>query len=207
MTEDSARANSRRDGTGKTSGISRRLRARKSDKEPIRASPCRPAATLNAPRQTGRAHESRALRPQILDIPTIRCISVNQAGVSSRKSVVAALLGYGTYATDTYGTDDMKIKRPPAEDIVPVCSFDTLRRPLHDDEVKALYGHEFKVPLPDPSGSSSSHQFEEEYLKQLIYLLIWKRMEREMLDKYSGSISKFVQQLDSYTSSFDNVFE
>ncbi len=101
----------------------------------------------------------------------------------------------------------MKIKRSPAEDFVPVCSLDTLRRPLRDDEVEELYGNEFKVPLPHPSGNSSFHQIEEEYLKQLIYLLIWKRMEKEMLDEYSGSISKFVQRLDSYTSSFDNVFE
>lgn len=101
----------------------------------------------------------------------------------------------------------MKTKRSPAEDIVPVCSLDTLRRPLSDDEIEKLYGHEFKTPLPQPLGSSKPRQIEEEYLKQLIYLLIWKRMEREMLDKYSGLIPQFVRQLDSYTSSFDKVFK
>ena len=54
----------------------------------------------------------------------------------------------------------MKNKRPPAEDIVTVCNLDTLRRPLRDDEIKALYGHEFKVPLPRPSSNSNSHQIE-----------------------------------------------
>ena len=61
--------------------------------------------------------------------------------------------------------------------------------------------------LSQPLGSSKPRQIEEEYLKQLIYLLIWKRMEREMLDKYSGLIPQFVRQLDSYTSSFDKVFQ
>ena len=101
----------------------------------------------------------------------------------------------------------MKTKRSPAEDFVTVCSLDALRRPLRDNEVEELYGHEFKIPLPHPSGNSNSHQIEEEYLKQLIYLLIWKQMEKEMLDENSGLISQFVRQLDSYTSSFDNVFE
>lgn len=101
----------------------------------------------------------------------------------------------------------MKTKRSPEEDFVPTCGLDTLRRPLRDDEVEELYGHEFKIPLPLPSGDSKFHQIEEEYLNQLIYLLIWNRIEKEMLDEYSGLIPELVQQLDSYTSSFDNIFE
>ena len=101
----------------------------------------------------------------------------------------------------------MKTKRSLAGDVVPTCSFDTLRRSLRDDEVKELYGHEFKTPLPRPSDNSKSRQIEEEYLNQLICLLIWKRMEREMLNEYSGLIPQFVRQLDSYTNSFDKVFK
>ena len=108
---------------------------------------------------------------------------------------------------DIYGTDDMKTKRSPVENLVLACDLDTLRRPLRDDEVEELYGHEFKIPLPLPSGDSNFHQIEKEYLNQLIYLLIWNRMEKEMLDEYSGLIPELVRQLDSYTSSFDNVFE
>ena len=52
-TEDNARANGRRDGIRKTSRLSRRLRARKSDLDLVRASPCRPAADINAPHRTG----------------------------------------------------------------------------------------------------------------------------------------------------------
>ena len=60
-TGDGARANSRQDGIGKTSGLSRRLRARKSDMDPVRASPRRPAATINAPDQ--QAGHTKALDP------------------------------------------------------------------------------------------------------------------------------------------------
>ena len=127
--------------------------------------------------------------------------------MSSHKPIPAALLGCETDATDIHGTDEVKTKRSLAKDVVPTCSFDTLRRPLRDDEVKELYGHEFKTPLPQPSGNSKSRQIEEEYLNQLICLLIWKRMEREMLNEYSGLAPQFVRQLDSYTNSFDKVFK
>ena len=50
-TKDSAGANSHQDGIGKIGGLLGRLRARKSDMDPTRASPCRAAAILNAPHQ------------------------------------------------------------------------------------------------------------------------------------------------------------
>ena len=62
-TEDSAKANSLRDGIWKTSGTSRRIRARRSDRALVRASPCRPAATINAPRQ--QAGHTKALDPTL----------------------------------------------------------------------------------------------------------------------------------------------
>ena len=153
------------------------------------------------------SYSQRTKPVQILDIPITRCISIDRAGVSSSKSIPTALLGCEIDATDIHGTDEMKTKRSLAGDVVPTCRFDTLRRPLRNDEVQELYGHEFKTPLPRPSSNSKSRQIEEEYLKQLIYLLIWKRMEREMLNEYSGLIPQFVRQLDSYTNSFDKVFE
>ena len=60
-TEGNAKANSHRDGIGKTSGPSRRLRARKSDRNPARASRRRPAAAINAPRR--QAGHTKALDP------------------------------------------------------------------------------------------------------------------------------------------------
>ena len=54
-------------GSGKPVGLSRRLRARKSDLDPVRASPCRPAAIINAPHQTGRTHDQRLTRRLELD--------------------------------------------------------------------------------------------------------------------------------------------
>ena len=101
----------------------------------------------------------------------------------------------------------MKTKKSIAEDFAHACNFESLRRPLNDDEVKALYGNDLKMPLLRKSGNSKSNQIEDRYLRQLIYLLIWRRMEREMLDERSGSIPKFEQQLDRYTSSFDKVFK
>lgn len=53
--EDSARANSHRNEIGKNSIILMRLRVHPTDMDPIRASPCRPATTLDA-YQTGRIH-------------------------------------------------------------------------------------------------------------------------------------------------------
>lgn len=52
---------SSRDGIGQTSANSRCLRARPADLDPIRAFPCRPAATLNAPHQ--QAGHTKALGP------------------------------------------------------------------------------------------------------------------------------------------------
>ena len=63
IAEDNARANSRRDGIGKTTGFSRRLRARKSDLNLIRVSPCRPTANINALHRTVRTRESPASQP------------------------------------------------------------------------------------------------------------------------------------------------
>ena len=101
----------------------------------------------------------------------------------------------------------MKTKKSIAEDFAQVCNLDSLRRPLSDDEVAALHGNEFKIPLPRPSDDSISYQIEEKDLRKLIYFLIWKRMEREMLDEHFGLIPQFEQQLDGYTSSFNKIFK
>ena len=58
-----SQANGHRDGIGKTSGLSRRLRARKCNMDPVRASPCRPAATINVPHQ--QAGHTKALDPTL----------------------------------------------------------------------------------------------------------------------------------------------
>lgn len=50
-TEDNARANGRRDGIGKTIWLSKRLRTGESGLDLVRASPCRPATDINAPRR------------------------------------------------------------------------------------------------------------------------------------------------------------
>ena len=101
----------------------------------------------------------------------------------------------------------MKTEKSTVEDFVQVCDFDSLRRPLSDEEAAALYGKEFKISLPRSSADSTTYQIEKEDLRQLIYFLIWKRMKQEMLDEHFGLISQFEQQLDSYTSSFDKIFK
>ena len=101
----------------------------------------------------------------------------------------------------------MKIEKSTVEDFAQVYDFDSLRRPLSDEEAAALYGNEFKISLPLSSADSTTYQIEEEDLRQLIYFLIWKRMEREMLDEHFGLIPQFEQQLDSYASSFDKIFK
>ena len=61
--EDSVRANGHRDGIGKTRGQLKRFKARKCDMDPVRASSCRPAATVNAPHQ--QAGHTKALDPTL----------------------------------------------------------------------------------------------------------------------------------------------
>lgn len=100
----------------------------------------------------------------------------------------------------------MKTERSLNEDIAPDCNTNTLRKPLHDEGMAELHGCEFKAPLTRPAGNSNSDQVEEEYLKQLVHLLIWKEMERELLDEQSGAIPQFERQLDSFARSFDRVF-
>ena len=101
----------------------------------------------------------------------------------------------------------MKTKRSHAENSALVCSLDSLWGPLSDNEVAELHGNDFWVPLVQLPGNSDSYQIEEEDLKQLICLLIWKRMEREMLDENFGLITQLEQQLDSFGSSFDEAFK
>ena len=55
-TEDGARANNRRDRTGKSCGLSKRVGARKSVKGQVRASPRRPAQRIS-PHQSGRTRD------------------------------------------------------------------------------------------------------------------------------------------------------
>ena len=72
-TENAARTDSRRDRIWKTSESSTRLRARKGNMAPNRASPRRPAAILNAPHQTGRTR--RAFAFKISDFPFRRLMA------------------------------------------------------------------------------------------------------------------------------------
>ena len=59
----------------------KRFGALKSDMDPVRASPCRPAATINAPHRTGRTHESA--RPNAWC--WTRNDSESQGGVNTRR--------------------------------------------------------------------------------------------------------------------------
>lgn len=101
----------------------------------------------------------------------------------------------------------MKTERSPHEDIALDCNPGTQRKPLHDEEVTELPGYEFKATPTRPIGNSNSEKVEEGYLKQMVFLLIWKEIEKEMLDEKSGPIPQFERELDSFARSFDGAFK
>ena len=101
----------------------------------------------------------------------------------------------------------MKTERSPHEDIVLDCNPGMQRKPLHDEGTTELPGCEFKATLTRPIGNSNSEKVEEGYLEQMVFLLIWKEMEKEMLDEKLGPIRQFERQLDSFARSFDGAFK
>ena len=101
----------------------------------------------------------------------------------------------------------MKTERSPDEDIVLDRNPGMQRKPAHDEGVTELPRCEFKAPLTRPIGNSNSEKVEEEYLEQMVFLLIWKEMEKEMLDEQSGPIPQFERDLDSFARSFGGAFK
>lgn len=88
-----------------------------------------------------------------------------------------------------------------------VGSLDELCRPLRSDEMAKLWGNDVTVSLPGALGNDWTKEISEELLTQLVYFLIWKKMEMDFLDEHSGIVSQFERTLDGYSNSFDKAFK
>ena len=84
------------------------------------------------------------------------------------------------------------------------CEFDMLRRPLRSDETEKLYG-KYRHPLPNQLlRILNSREVNEEIERQLIYFLIYKKLESYLLNSNSG-VRDLERQIEESVDSLNRI--
>lgn len=101
----------------------------------------------------------------------------------------------------------MQPQQPHVADNASVNSYDQLYRPLRSDEMAKLKSNNIAVSGAEALENALAAEISEAALRQLIYFLIWKKIEMDLLDENSGIVAQFERTLDGYSNSFGRAFK